>query len=156
LIDMPREARRQRPLLPPEIRASLPPLYSQEALGLEALALVKFVVPPIVWPRRGTKSWPILGPKCHSVALLRQVLAMFEAKQQAIGSKGWPKKHKSRPKGCSVSTGERCAQSEAFLPINQRWREIGPNQPLVGLKAMANRLGTDSVDIRLTFGGKHP
>lgn len=46
---MPRETRRQRPLLPPEIRASLPPLYSQEALGLEALALVKFFTPDSSW-----------------------------------------------------------------------------------------------------------
>ena len=36
-------------LLPKEIREKLPPLYSGEALGLEALALVKFFTPDSSW-----------------------------------------------------------------------------------------------------------
>jgi hypothetical protein len=36
-------------LLPKEIRETLPPLYSGEALGLEALALVKFFTPDSSW-----------------------------------------------------------------------------------------------------------
>jgi len=37
------------PLLPDEIRAQLPPLYSGEAQGLEANALVKFFTPDSSW-----------------------------------------------------------------------------------------------------------
>jgi len=36
-------------LLPPEVAASLPPLYSQEGLGEEALALVKYFTPWTSW-----------------------------------------------------------------------------------------------------------
>lgn len=35
--------------LPPEIASTLPPLYSQEARGEEALALVKFFTPWTSW-----------------------------------------------------------------------------------------------------------
>lgn len=36
-------------LLPQEIREKLPPLYANEALGLEALSLVKFFTPDANW-----------------------------------------------------------------------------------------------------------
>jgi len=36
-------------LLPPEVAATLPPLYSQEERGDEALALVKFFTPWTNW-----------------------------------------------------------------------------------------------------------
>ena len=36
-------------LLPKNLREKLPPLYSQEALGLSALALVKFFTPDSNW-----------------------------------------------------------------------------------------------------------
>lgn len=46
---MPREIPRQYPLLDRATREKLPPLYSGEALGLEALALVKFFTPDSNW-----------------------------------------------------------------------------------------------------------
>lgn len=46
---MRREMPRRQSLLDPETRAKLPPLYSGEALGLEALALVKFFTPDSNW-----------------------------------------------------------------------------------------------------------
>jgi len=36
-------------LLPKELREKLPPLYANEAIGLEALALVKFFTPDANW-----------------------------------------------------------------------------------------------------------
>jgi hypothetical protein len=36
-------------LLPPELAATLPPLYSQEGRGEEALATVKFFTPWTSW-----------------------------------------------------------------------------------------------------------
>ena len=46
---MPREIPRRFPLLDQASREKLPPLYSGEALGLEALALVKFFTPDSDW-----------------------------------------------------------------------------------------------------------
>ena len=43
------ETRRRSPLLDQATREKLPPLYSQEALGLEALAWVKFFTPDSSW-----------------------------------------------------------------------------------------------------------
>jgi hypothetical protein len=43
------ETRRRPPLLDQATREKLPPLYSQEALGLEALAWVKFFTPDSSW-----------------------------------------------------------------------------------------------------------
>jgi hypothetical protein len=40
---------RRSELLPQSIREKLPPLYANEALGLEALALVKFFTPDANW-----------------------------------------------------------------------------------------------------------
>ena len=42
-------------LLPQEIREKLPPLYANEALGLEALALVKFFTPDSSWTWYGSE-----------------------------------------------------------------------------------------------------
>jgi hypothetical protein len=144
-------------LLPAYIRKQLPKLYATEHVKpADKISVVRLVVPLIVWPRRGTKGWPLLGTKCHSYALLGQVLAMFEVKQCAIGSKGWPRKHKSRPKWSSVRDKEQCARFEAFLPINERRHGISLNQLLDGLRAVANRLGTVWADTRITFWWQTP
>lgn len=45
----PNEKPRGHELLPAEIRAQLPPLYSNEAIGLEAIAPVKFFTPDSNW-----------------------------------------------------------------------------------------------------------
>jgi hypothetical protein len=49
LTVMAAETRRRSPFLDQATREKLPPLYSQEALGLEALALVKFFTPDSSW-----------------------------------------------------------------------------------------------------------
>jgi len=43
------DERRGHVLLPQDIREKIPPLYRQEALGLQALALVKFFTPDSSW-----------------------------------------------------------------------------------------------------------
>lgn len=46
-------------LLPEGIRAQLPPLYSQEQLGLEALAQVKFFTPDAQWSWFASEGSPV-------------------------------------------------------------------------------------------------
>lgn len=43
------QARQAHTLLPPEVAAQLPPLYSQEEKGIEALALLKLFTPWSNW-----------------------------------------------------------------------------------------------------------
>ena len=53
------DRRRGHQLLPEEIRAGLPPLYSQEALGLNALAIVKFFTPDSNWTWYASEGSPV-------------------------------------------------------------------------------------------------
>ena len=46
-------------LFPQEIREKLPPLYSQEALGLRALAQVKFFTPDSSWTWYASEGSPV-------------------------------------------------------------------------------------------------
>ena len=56
---MSHDRRRGHQLLPQEIRAGLPPLYSQEALGLHALAVVKFFTPDSNWTWYASEGSPV-------------------------------------------------------------------------------------------------
>jgi hypothetical protein len=56
---MSKESFHRQPLLTPELRASLPPLYSQETLGLEAIALVKFFTPWANWTWYASEGSPV-------------------------------------------------------------------------------------------------
>lgn len=51
--------RRGHPLLPQELRDKLPPLYSQEALGLQAQAIVKFFSPYSDWTWYASEGSPV-------------------------------------------------------------------------------------------------
>ena len=53
------DRRRGHPLLPPEIREKLPALYSQEGLGLETLAIVKFFTPDSNWTWYASEGSPV-------------------------------------------------------------------------------------------------
>jgi hypothetical protein len=46
-------------LLPQEIRDKLPPLYSQDSLGLQALAIVKFFTPDSSWTWYVSEGSPV-------------------------------------------------------------------------------------------------
>lgn len=46
-------------LLPQSIREKLPPLYSQEALGLRALAQIKFFTPDAGWTWYASEGSPV-------------------------------------------------------------------------------------------------
>jgi hypothetical protein len=50
---------RSEPLLDAESRAKLPPLYSQEEIGLNALAQVKFFTPDSNWTWYASEGSPI-------------------------------------------------------------------------------------------------
>src|SRR5689334_9734702 len=50
---------RSQPLLPDEIKAKLPPLYANEALGMEALAQVKFFTPDSGWTWYASEGSPV-------------------------------------------------------------------------------------------------
>lgn len=56
---MPREVHRRHKLLTKEIRERLPPLYTQEALGLEAQAIVKFFTPDSHWTWYASEGSPV-------------------------------------------------------------------------------------------------
>jgi hypothetical protein len=50
---------RPQPLLPDEIKAKLPPLYANEALGMEAIAQVKFFTPDSSWTWYASEGSPV-------------------------------------------------------------------------------------------------
>ena len=56
---MPSNVPRGHELLPQEIREKLPSLYSQEALGLRALAQVKFFTPSSSWTWYASEGSPV-------------------------------------------------------------------------------------------------
>ena len=53
------DRRRGQTLLPESIRSQLPALYSQEALGLSALAIVKFFTPDSNWTWYASEGSPV-------------------------------------------------------------------------------------------------
>jgi len=52
------EAEQARPLLPPDIAAQLPPLYSGEGQGENAIAVVKFFTPWTSWTWYASEYYP--------------------------------------------------------------------------------------------------